>query len=125
MTPPSPSEGPHVYRRLVTHIKRSSAGVNTSNSSVMWSASPAIVPQITHNTTEEALIILDNLISSTVGSATEGVPQLIGVRHPPQPPAPISRVTTCCFPRSLIVCSYTRCVCFHLGFIYCVITFIS
>jgi hypothetical protein len=70
LTPSTPSATETLSRgRLVTRIKRSSAGTNEASSSTHWSTSP-ITPHYTTQTTPDQP--LDDVVSSTDNSDTEG-----------------------------------------------------
>jgi hypothetical protein len=71
--PPTPPTTNNLTQgRLVTRIKRSSAGNNEAGSSTHWSTSPVIPQYPTHTTPEQPLIITDDVVSSTESSDNEG-----------------------------------------------------
>jgi hypothetical protein len=58
--------------RLLTRIKRSSAGNNEASSSTHWSTSPVTPHYTAHTTPDQPLIIPDDVVSSTENSDTDG-----------------------------------------------------
>jgi hypothetical protein len=74
--------------RLVTRIKRSSAGNNEASSSTHWSTSPVIPQYSTHTTPDQPLIIPDDVVSSTESSDNEGEDVTMIKRRRPTTPVP-------------------------------------